>query len=83
MTSRRPFKFSAPGNELMPELSPKRKPNPETLTSGDSDFESATGSPALKPTRRLIDTIEGLKLKPNKLNSLGKGLKTILKNTIH
>jgi hypothetical protein len=43
----------------MPELSPKQKPNPEPLTSGDSDFESATGSPALKPTRNLIDTIEG------------------------
>jgi hypothetical protein len=43
----------------MPEPSPKQKPNPEPLTSGDSDFESATGSPAPKPTRRLIDTIEG------------------------
>jgi hypothetical protein len=37
----------------------ERKPNPEPLTSGDSDFESATGSPALEPTRNLIDTIEG------------------------
>jgi hypothetical protein len=44
---------------LTPEPSPKQKPNPETLTSGDSDFESATGSPAPEPTRRLIDTIEG------------------------
>jgi hypothetical protein len=43
----------------MPELSPKRKPNPEPLTSGDSDFESATGSLAPEPTRRLIDIIEG------------------------
>jgi hypothetical protein len=43
----------------MPELSPKQKPNPEPLTSGDSDFESATGSPAPEPTRNLIDTIEG------------------------
>jgi hypothetical protein len=58
MTSRRLFKFSAPGNKLMPEPSPKQKPNPEPLTSGDSDFESATGSPAPEPTRRLIDIIE-------------------------
>jgi hypothetical protein len=57
--SRRLFKFSAPENESTPEPSPERKLNPETLTSGDSDFESATGSPAPKPTRRLIDTIEG------------------------
>jgi hypothetical protein len=59
MTSRRLFKFSAPGNELTPEPSPEQKPNPEPLTSGDSDFESATGSPAPEPRRRLIDTIEG------------------------
>jgi hypothetical protein len=59
MTSRRLFKFSAPGNESTPELSPEQKPNPEPLTSGDSDFESATGSLAPKPTRRLIDMIEG------------------------
>jgi Zinc knuckle len=58
-TSRRLFKFSAPENKSMPELSPERKPNPETLTSGDSNFESATESPAPKLTRRLIDTIEG------------------------
>jgi Ty3 transposon capsid-like protein len=43
----------------MPELSPKRKLNPEPLTSGDFDFESATGSPALEPTRNFTDTIEG------------------------
>jgi hypothetical protein len=59
MTSRRLFKFSTPGNKLMPEPSPKQKPNPKPLTSGDSNFESATGSPAPEPTRRLIDTIEG------------------------
>jgi hypothetical protein len=59
MTSRRLFKFSAPGNKSMPEPSPKQKLNPEPLTSGDSDFESATGSPAPKPTRTLINTIEG------------------------
>jgi hypothetical protein len=59
MTSRRPFQIFAPGNKSMPEPSPERKPNPEPLTSGDSDFESATGSPAPKPTRNLIDTIEG------------------------
>jgi hypothetical protein len=58
-TSRRLFKFSAPGNKLTPEPSPKQKPNPEPLTSGDSDFESATGSLAPEPTRRLIDMIEG------------------------
>jgi hypothetical protein len=29
------------------------------VTSGESDFESAKGSPALEPTRRLIDVIEG------------------------
>jgi Domain of unknown function (DUF4939) len=55
MTSRRPFQFSAPGNKPSPE----RKSNPETLTSGDSDFESATGSPAPELTRNLINTIEG------------------------
>jgi hypothetical protein len=27
-------------------MSPKQKLNPEPLTSGDSNFESATGSPA-------------------------------------
>jgi Domain of unknown function (DUF4939)/Zinc knuckle len=44
----------------MPEPSPKRKPNPEVVTSGKSDFESATGeSPAPEPTRRLIDVIGG------------------------
>jgi hypothetical protein len=50
MTSRRLFKFSAPGNKLTPEPSPERKPNPEVVTSGESDFESAKGSPTLKPT---------------------------------
>jgi hypothetical protein len=34
----------------MPEMSPEQKPDPETLTSGDSDFESAKKSPALEPT---------------------------------
>jgi hypothetical protein len=43
----------------MPEPSPKQKPNPEPLTSGDSDFESATGSPAPKPTKNFIELIEG------------------------
>jgi hypothetical protein len=50
MTSRRLFKFSAPGNESTPEPSPERKLNPEVVTSGKSDFESAKGSPALEPT---------------------------------
>jgi hypothetical protein len=58
-TSRRLFKFSAPENKLMPEMSPEQKPNPEPLTSGESDFESATGSPAPKQTRNLINMIEG------------------------
>jgi hypothetical protein len=71
-TSRRLFKFSAPGNESTPKPSPERKPNPEVVTSGESDFESAKGSPALEPTgrlrespapeptRRLINVIGGL-----------------------
>jgi Ty3 transposon capsid-like protein/Zinc knuckle len=49
-TSRRLFKFSAPGNELMPKPSPEQKPNPEVVTSGESDFESAKGSPTHEPT---------------------------------
>jgi Ty3 transposon capsid-like protein len=43
----------------MPEPSPEQKPNPEVVTSGESDFKSATGGLAPKPTRRLIDIIEG------------------------
>jgi Retrotransposon gag protein len=43
----------------MPELSPEQKLNPEPLTSGDSNFKSATGSPGPEPTRNLTDTIEG------------------------
>jgi hypothetical protein len=50
MTSRRLFKFSAPGTKSMPEPSPERKPNPEVVTSGKSDFESVKGSPALELT---------------------------------
>jgi hypothetical protein len=50
MTSRRLFEFSAPGTESTPEPSPERKPNPEVVTSGESDFESAKGSPALELT---------------------------------
>jgi hypothetical protein len=50
MTSRRLFKFSAPGNESMPKPSPEQKPNPEVVTSGKSDFKSAKGSPTLEPT---------------------------------
>jgi Domain of unknown function (DUF4939) len=57
-TSRRLFKFSAPENKSTPEPSPEWKPNPEVVTSGESDFESATGSPAPEPTRRLFDIIE-------------------------
>jgi Domain of unknown function (DUF4939) len=49
-TSRRLFKFSAPGNKSTPELSSERKLNPEVVTSGESDFESAKGSPTLEPT---------------------------------
>jgi hypothetical protein len=51
-TNRGPFQFSAPEYKSMPETSPKRKPNPEPLTSGDSSFESATGSPAPEPTEQ-------------------------------
>jgi hypothetical protein len=47
-TSRKPFQFSAPDPDSMPETSSKQKPDPEPLTSGNSDFESAKGSPALK-----------------------------------
>jgi hypothetical protein len=54
MTSRRPFQFSAPGNESTPEPSPEQNPNPEVVTSGDSDFESSTGeSLAHEPTSLL------------------------------
>jgi hypothetical protein len=60
-TSRRLFKFSAPENESTPELSPKRKLNPEVVTSGESDFESATGeSPAPERTRtEFAEYLEG------------------------
>jgi hypothetical protein len=50
MTSRRHFQFSALEYKLMPETSLERKLNLEPLTSGDSNFESVKGSPALKPT---------------------------------
>jgi hypothetical protein len=57
----KPFIFAAPNpeHELMPEMSPEQEPDPETLTSGDSDFESA---PALKPT--------GQRKSPDPRNSL-------------
>jgi Ty3 transposon capsid-like protein len=44
---------------LRPEPSPEQKLNPEVVTSGESNFESATGSLAPEPTRRLFDIIEG------------------------
>jgi hypothetical protein len=45
---------------LTPELSPEQKLNPEVVTSGESNFESATGeSPAPEPTRKLINMIGG------------------------
>jgi hypothetical protein len=52
MFGRKSFMFAAPNpeHEPTPEMSPEQKPDPETLTSGDSDFESAKESPALKPT---------------------------------
>jgi hypothetical protein len=50
MTSRRLFKFSAPGNESTPEPSPKRKPNPEVVTSGEFGCERTKGIPALELT---------------------------------
>jgi hypothetical protein len=48
----KPFMFAAPNPEHkpMPETSPEWKPDPETLTSGNSNFESAKESPALEPT---------------------------------
>jgi hypothetical protein len=46
------FATPKPEHEPMPEMSPEPKPDPETLTSGDSDFESAKESPALEPTGR-------------------------------
>jgi hypothetical protein len=69
-TSRRPFQFSAPGNESTPKPSPERKSNPEPLTSGDSDFESAKGSPALELTglrESPANEWTGLKLESNPL----------------
>jgi hypothetical protein len=72
MTSRRPFQFSAPENELMPEMSHKQKPNPEPLTSGDSNFKSATGSPAPEPTERR----ESLHLPINELIEGGPQVET-------
>jgi hypothetical protein len=42
--------LTAPDHKLMPETSPEQKSNPEHLTSGNSNFESAKGSPALEPT---------------------------------
>jgi hypothetical protein len=50
MTSRRLFKFSALKTKSTPEQSPEQKSNPEVVTSGESDFESAKGSPALELT---------------------------------
>jgi hypothetical protein len=48
----KPFMFAAPNpeHEQTPEMSPEQKLDPETLTSGNSDFESAKESPALKLT---------------------------------
>jgi hypothetical protein len=48
----KPFTFAAPNPEhkLTPETSPEQKPDLETLTSGDFNFESAKESPALEPT---------------------------------
>jgi hypothetical protein len=46
----RPYTFAAPKSEhkLMPKTSPKQKTDPETVTSGESGFESAEKSLALK-----------------------------------
>jgi hypothetical protein len=71
-TSRRPFQFSAPGNKLTPKTSPKQKLNPEPLTSGDSDFESATGSPASE----LTEQRESLHLPINELIEGGPQVET-------
>jgi hypothetical protein len=49
MFGQKPFMFAAPNPEhkLTPET---QKLDPETLTSGNSDFESAKESPALELT---------------------------------
>jgi hypothetical protein len=61
----------------MPELSPERSLNPEVVTSGESDFESAKRSPTLKPTglrESPADEQIGLKVELNLLiESLDKG----------
>jgi hypothetical protein len=61
----------------MPEPPPERKSNPEVVTSGESDFESAKGSPALEPTglrESPADERTGLKLELHPLiESLDKG----------
>jgi hypothetical protein len=72
MTSRRPFHFSAPEYKSTPETSPKQKLNPEPLTSGDSDFESATGSFAPEP----IEQRESLHLPIDKLIEEGPQVET-------
>jgi hypothetical protein len=67
MFGQKPFMFAAsnPEHKPMAEMSPKQKPDPETLTSGNSDFKSAKESPALKPTERRkspnpqIELVEG------------------------
>jgi hypothetical protein len=73
---------------LTPELSPKQKPNPEPLTSGDSDFEVPQEAQHLNQQEDLLTQLrEGLKLKPkepnepNLSNTLRQGLKMTLKNT--
>jgi hypothetical protein len=46
----RPYTFATPEPEHkpMPETSPKQKADPETVTSGESGFESAQKSLALE-----------------------------------
>jgi hypothetical protein len=44
------FATPNPEHEPTPKMSPKQKPDLETLTSGNSNFESAKKIPALKLT---------------------------------
>jgi hypothetical protein len=55
---------------------PKQKPDPETLTSGDCNFESAKESPALKPTGQRESPDPQIELVEGKLHLGTKRTKT-------
>jgi hypothetical protein len=44
MFGQKPYMFAAPELKPTPETSPKQKADPETMTSGESGFESAEES---------------------------------------